>query len=250
MAHADELAEIARHALWRRRDDEQDGCGSDRQQIPDPDLSPPAKSCLACRCSTPCRTARCEIVPHRVVLLFRQGPDLHLRQRRCRSASEHAASTRPGTCSEADAKLLNEFYKSYNVISLLAGNTGCQMGGWFRKEIKDVPISRPEIPHAAASPVACCRSSASCRSSSPAATSIRRWRRAPSTRPSGSVPTTTRSSASTRSAPHYYYPGWWEGGPMLLAFVNLDKWNALPKYYQERAGAGRPHRQQLHDGAL
>ena len=21
-------------------------------------------------------------------------------------------------------------------------------------------------------------------------------------------------------APHYYYPGWWEGGPMLLAFVN------------------------------
>ena len=33
-------------------------------------------------------------------------------------------------------------------------------------------------------------------------------------------------------APHYYYPGWWEGGPMLLAYVNLDKWNALPKYYQ------------------
>jgi TRAP-type mannitol/chloroaromatic compound transport system substrate-binding protein len=40
-------------------------------------------------------------------------------------------------------------------------------------------------------------------------------------------------------APHYYYPGWWEGGPMLLAYVNLDKWNALPKYYQavlEQAG--------------
>ena len=40
-------------------------------------------------------------------------------------------------------------------------------------------------------------------------------------------------------APHYYYPGWWEGGSMLLAFVNLDKWNALPKHYQavlEQAG--------------
>ena len=35
-------------------------------------------------------------------------------------------------------EVLNEFYKSYNVISLLAGNTGCQMGGWFRKEIKTV----------------------------------------------------------------------------------------------------------------
>src|SRR4029079_12210880 len=35
-------------------------------------------------------------------------------------------------------ELLNEFYKSYNVTSLLAGNTTCQMGGWFRKEIKTV----------------------------------------------------------------------------------------------------------------
>jgi TRAP-type mannitol/chloroaromatic compound transport system substrate-binding protein len=40
-------------------------------------------------------------------------------------------------------------------------------------------------------------------------------------------------------APHYYYPGWWEGGPMLLSIVNLDKWNSLPKSYQsvlEQAG--------------
>ena len=35
-------------------------------------------------------------------------------------------------------EVLNEFYKGYNVISLLAGNTGCQMGGWFRKEINTV----------------------------------------------------------------------------------------------------------------
>src|SRR5437660_34546 len=35
-------------------------------------------------------------------------------------------------------EVLNEFYKTYNVVSLLAGNTGCQMGGWFRKEITAV----------------------------------------------------------------------------------------------------------------
>ena len=35
-------------------------------------------------------------------------------------------------------EVLNEFYKKYNVTSLLAGNTGCQMGGWFRKEINTV----------------------------------------------------------------------------------------------------------------
>ena len=51
-------------------------------------------------------------------------------------------------------------------------------------------------------------------------------------------------------APHYYYPGWWEGGPILLASINLDKWNALPKYYQsvlEQAGALC---QQLDDGQV
>ena len=30
-------------------------------------------------------------------------------------------------------------------------------------------------------------------------------------------------------APYYYYPGFWEGGPTVHAFVNLEKWNALPK---------------------
>ena len=35
-------------------------------------------------------------------------------------------------------KLMDEFTKKFNVVSLLGGNTGAQMGGWFRKEIKDV----------------------------------------------------------------------------------------------------------------
>ena len=35
-------------------------------------------------------------------------------------------------------EVLNEFYGKYNVHSMLAGNTGCQMGGWFRKEINTV----------------------------------------------------------------------------------------------------------------
>jgi TRAP-type mannitol/chloroaromatic compound transport system substrate-binding protein len=35
-------------------------------------------------------------------------------------------------------EVLNEFYKKYNCVALLAGNTGCQMGGWYRKEINTV----------------------------------------------------------------------------------------------------------------
>src|SRR5262245_48112317 len=36
-------------------------------------------------------------------------------------------------------KLMNDFTtKSYNTYCLVGGNTGAQMGGWFRKEIKTV----------------------------------------------------------------------------------------------------------------
>src|SRR5687767_10780224 len=34
--------------------------------------------------------------------------------------------------------LMNEFFKKYNIHALPCGNTGCQMAGWFKKEIKTV----------------------------------------------------------------------------------------------------------------
>src|SRR6202795_4785485 len=34
-------------------------------------------------------------------------------------------------------ELMNAFYKKFNFYGLPCGNTGCQMGGWFRKEIKE-----------------------------------------------------------------------------------------------------------------
>ncbi|HSV24144.1 MAG TPA: twin-arginine translocation signal domain-containing protein, partial [Xanthobacteraceae bacterium] len=34
-------------------------------------------------------------------------------------------------------ELMNDFYKKANIYAFPCGNTGCQMGGWFRKEIKE-----------------------------------------------------------------------------------------------------------------
>ena len=135
--------------------------------------------------------------------------------------------------------MLNEFYKKYNCTALLAGNTGCQMGGWFRKEINTVDDLKGLKMRIGGFPGRVLQKLGAVPQQIAAATSIRRWRRAPSTPPNGSVPTTTRSSASTRSRRTTTIPGWWEGGSMLFAFVNLDKWNALPKSYQailEQAG--------------
>ena len=41
-------------------------------------------------------------------------------------------------------------------------------------------------------------------------------------------------------AKYYYYPGWWEGGTALHFFINLDKWNALPKSLSVAARRQRP----------
>src|SRR4051794_28405094 len=136
-------------------------------------------------------------------------------------------------------EMLNEFYKSYNVTSLLAGNTGCQMGGWFRKEIKTVDDVK----------------GLKFRIGGFAGRVMLKLGAVPQQIAGGDIypalekgtidaaewvgPYDDEKLGFFKVAPHYYYPGWWEGGPMLLAFVNLEKWNALPKFYQsvlEQAG--------------
>ena len=136
-------------------------------------------------------------------------------------------------------EILNGFYKKYNVTSLVAGNTGCQMGGWFRKEVKTVEDLK----------------GMKFRIGGFAGRVMQKLGCVPQQLAGGDIypalekgtidaaewvgPYDDEKLGFYKVAPHYYYPGWWEGGPMLIAFVNLDKWNALPKYYQsvlEQAG--------------
>jgi TRAP-type mannitol/chloroaromatic compound transport system substrate-binding protein len=136
-------------------------------------------------------------------------------------------------------EVLNEFYKSYNVVSMLAGNTGCQMGGWFRKEINSVADL----------------SGLKFRIGGFPGRVLQKLGAVPQQIAGGDIypalekgtidaaewvgPYDDEKLGFYKVAPHYYYPGWWEGGSMLFAFVNLDKWNALPKQYQavlEQAG--------------
>lgn len=129
-------------------------------------------------------------------------------------------------------ELLNEFFKKYNVTSLLAGNTGCQPGGWFRKEIKSLEDLK----------------GLKFRVGGLSGRVLQKLGVVPQQIPASDIypalekgtidgaewvgPYDDEKLGLNKVAPHYYYPGWWEGGPMVLAFVNLDKWNALPKYYQ------------------
>jgi len=42
-------------------------------------------------------------------------------------------------------------------------------------------------------------------------------------------------------APFYYYPGWWEGGPLFHVFINREKWESLPKLYKAAVRSAAAH---------
>ena len=92
--------------------------------------------------------------------------------------------------------------------------------------------SRVSSSGSAALPARSSPSSASCRSSLPAATSIRRSRRARIDAAEWVGPYDDEKLGFQKVARYYYYPGWWEGCGQGHNIVNLAKWNELPKNYQ------------------
>src|SRR5215204_7326976 len=129
-------------------------------------------------------------------------------------------------------ELLNDLYKDYNVYNLPCGNTGAQMGGWFRKEIKTVDDLK----------------GLKFRIAGIAGQIMQKLGVVPQQIPGGDIyPALERGTIDAaewvgpyddeklgfyKVAPFYYYPGFWEGSAMTNFFFNLQKWNELPKNYK------------------
>ncbi|WP_243367550.1 TRAP transporter substrate-binding protein [Microvirga solisilvae] len=128
--------------------------------------------------------------------------------------------------------LLNEFYAKHNLYGMPAGNTGVQMGGWFRKEIKTVDDLK----------------GLKMRIAGIAGMVLAKLGAVPQQIPGGDIyPSLERGTIDaaewvgpyddeklgfSKVAPYYYYPGFWEGGPAIHLFINNAKWKELPKAYQ------------------
>ncbi|HLM37988.1 MAG TPA: TRAP transporter substrate-binding protein [Microvirga sp.] len=128
--------------------------------------------------------------------------------------------------------LLNEFYAKHNLYGMPAGNTGVQMGGWFRKEIKTVQDMQ----------------GLKMRIAGLAGQVMTKLGVVPQQIPGGDIyPALERGTIDAaewvgpyddeklgfaKVAPFYYYPGFWEGGPSIHLFINQAKWKELPKAYQ------------------
>lgn len=129
-------------------------------------------------------------------------------------------------------ELMRELFSEYNVIQFPAGNTGAQMGGWFRKEIKSLDDLN----------------GLKFRIGGWGGEVFARLGVVPQQIAGGDVyaalekgtidaaewigPYDDEKLGFHKVAKYYYYPGWWEGGPQLSAYVNLDQWHRLPPSYQ------------------
>jgi TRAP-type mannitol/chloroaromatic compound transport system substrate-binding protein len=128
--------------------------------------------------------------------------------------------------------LLNEFGKKFNIHGLPGGNTGTQMGGWFRKEINTVADLK----------------GVKFRIGGWAGKTIQRLGGVPQQIAGGDIypalekgtidaaewvgPYDDEKLGLNKVAKYYYYPGWWEGATALHFFINTTKWNELPKAYK------------------
>jgi TRAP-type mannitol/chloroaromatic compound transport system substrate-binding protein len=130
-------------------------------------------------------------------------------------------------------KLLDDFYAGYNVASFPGGNTGTQMGGWYRKEIKsleDVKGLKIRIAGLGGNVFAALGAVPQQIAGGDIYPALEK----------GTIdaaewvgPYDDEKLGFYKVAKNYYYPGWWEPGPILHFFVNKKEWDKLPKEYQE-----------------
>jgi TRAP-type mannitol/chloroaromatic compound transport system substrate-binding protein len=128
--------------------------------------------------------------------------------------------------------LLRELFAGYDVVNFPGGNTGVQMGGWFRREIKslaDLKGLKIRIPGFGAEIFAAMGAVPQQIAGGEVYPALERgaidaaeW----------TVPYDDERLGFHRVAPFYYYPGWWEPGPQLSFYVNRPQWEALPRPYQ------------------
>jgi TRAP-type mannitol/chloroaromatic compound transport system substrate-binding protein len=128
--------------------------------------------------------------------------------------------------------LTRELYGQSGIVNFPLGNTGAQMGGWFRKEVRgveDVQGLRIRVPgiggqvwkRLGAQPVAL-----------PGGEIVAALKDGKIDAAEWTVPYDDDKLGLPKVASHYYYPAWWEPSAQLSLFVNKKAWDALPEQYK------------------
>jgi TRAP-type mannitol/chloroaromatic compound transport system substrate-binding protein len=124
-------------------------------------------------------------------------------------------------------KLMREFYAKYNMINFAAGNTGAQMGGWYRKEIKSLADFKGLKFRVGGFAGKVCERLGAVPQNIPGGEIYQALEKGTIDAAEWVGPYDDLKLGFNKVAPHYYYPGWWEGGPQLDIFINQKAFDAL-----------------------
>lgn len=130
-------------------------------------------------------------------------------------------------------KLLDEFYSNYNLLSFIGGNSGTQMGGWWRKEVKTLADLKGVKFRIGGLGGAVFSALGAIPQQIPAADIYPSLEKGSIDAAEWIGPYDDEKLGFHKVAPYYYYPGFWEHGPAIHYFVNKAEWAKLPKEYQE-----------------
>jgi TRAP-type mannitol/chloroaromatic compound transport system substrate-binding protein len=131
------------------------------------------------------------------------------------------------------AELMADVFKDQGVVSLPASNTGAQMGGWFRREMRTVAdLNGLKFRIGGTGGMVLQKLGV-----------IPQQLGAPDIYPAlerGVIdaaewvgPHDDEKLGFNRVAPFYYYPGWWEPSSETDFMVNIRAWEALPPLYKD-----------------
>jgi TRAP-type mannitol/chloroaromatic compound transport system substrate-binding protein len=159
------------------------------------------------------------------------------------TASQQNAWLQYGGGLEAMQKL----YAPMGIMSFLGGNTGTQMGGWFKREVQTsrdfkglrirVPGLGGKILEQLGAKIHSLPGNRIFEALEQNQVDAAEWKN----------PHADQMLGLHKVAPYYYYPGWWEPGTSYEFQVQRNEWEKLPKTYQAifRAAAADMNEQML-----
>ncbi len=133
-------------------------------------------------------------------------------------------------------ELLRKLFAKYNIVNFPCGYTGCQMGGWFRKEVKTVKDLEGLKFRTAAFAGAVMMKLGSVPQQIAGGDIYPSLEKGTIDAAEWIGPYDDEKLGFHRVAPYYYFPGWWEGTLQVSLYVNKDKYEALPENYQAIIG--------------
>jgi TRAP-type mannitol/chloroaromatic compound transport system substrate-binding protein len=138
-------------------------------------------------------------------------------------------------------KLMRDFYRNYNIISFPMGNTGAQMGGWYRKEIKTLADIKGLKMRIGGFGGKVLERIGGVPQNIPGGEIYQALEKGTIDAAEWTVPYDDLKLGFHKVAPFYYYPGWWEGGPELDLYVNTKAYDALSPEYKAILEAAASH---------